>query len=59
MYIHIQHHSKLTEDANWNKQKRCHCQNKYFSGTSYTVRHVKIFKIISNEMPDLLLILCR
>ena len=31
---------------------------KNFSGRSDTIRHLKIFRIISNEMPVLLLILC-
>ena len=31
--------------------------NKNFSGTRDTIRHLKTFRVISNEMPVLLLIL--
>ena len=34
------------------------CQSKNFSETSDTMRQLKTFKIISNEMPILLLTLC-
>ena len=44
--------------ANWNKQKWCFCQSKNFSRTRDTIRHLKIFRVISNEMPVLHLILC-
>ena len=47
-----------TWTRNWNKQKWCYCQSKNFSGISNTTRHLKTFRIISNEMPDLLLIQC-
>ena len=48
----------LTDDVIKNKQKWCYCQSKVFSGTSDTIRYLKTFKMISNEMPILLLILC-
>ena len=39
------------------KPKWCICQiYKIFSGTRDTIRHLKIFRVISNEMPILLLI---
>ena len=47
-----------TQGTNWNKQKWCFCQSKNFSKTRDTIRHLKTFRIISNEMPALLLILC-
>ena len=56
--VHTRHHSKFTEDANKNKQKWRYCQSKNFSGTSDTIKHLKTFRIISNEIPVLLLILC-
>ena len=59
MYIHIWHHSKFTEDASRNGEKRCFCQNENFSGTSDTVRQVKALRIISNEILALLPILCQ
>ena len=56
--VHTCHHSKLSDDVNKNKQKWCYCQNKNFSGTNGTIRQLPRFKIISNEMLILLLILC-
>ena len=56
--IHTWHHRKFTEDANQNKQKWCYCQSKNFRGASDNVRYLKTFRIISNDMLVLLLILC-
>ena len=55
--VHSWHYSKFTEDANTNKQKWCYCQSKNFSGKSDTRKHLKTFRIISNKMPVLLLVL--
>ena len=54
------HHRKFTDrqGTKWNKQKCCCCQSKNFSRTRDTIRHLKTFRVISNEMPVLLLILC-
>ena len=44
-----------------NSQKtptKINCQNKNFSGTSDTIRHLKTFRVISNEILVLLVILC-
>ena len=54
--VHAWHHSKFTDGVNENKQKWSYCQNKNFSGTSDIIRQLKTFKMISNEMPILLLI---
>ena len=51
------HHSRFTEDTNWNKQKWCFHQSKTFTGISDIVRCLKTFRIISDEIPVLLLIL--
>ena len=53
---------KCTHLAPWQihkgrQKKWCYCQSKNFSGTSDTISNLKTFKIISNEMPVLLLIL--
>ena len=40
------------------KKKWCCCRGKNFSRTRDTVRHLKTFRVISNEMAVLLLILC-
>ena len=58
--IHSWHHSKFTDrqSTNWNKQKYCCCQSKNFSRARDTIKHLKTFRVISNEMPVLLLILC-
>ena len=58
--IHFWHHSKLIkmQDTNQNKQKWCCSQSKYFTGTRDTVRHLKTFRVISNQIPVLLFILC-
>ena len=48
---------KWTENANWNKQKWCYCQSKNFNATSDTLRNLKTFRIITNEMPVLPLLL--
>ena len=37
---------------------QCCCQSKNFSGNRFNIRHLKTFRVISNEMPVLLLILC-
>ena len=47
--VHSWHHSKFTD-------RQDGCQSKNFSGTR-DIRHLKIFRVISNEMPVLLLIL--
>ena len=57
--VHIWRQSKFNEEINcFKKQDWSYCQSKNFSGTSDTVRHLKIFEIISNEMSISLLILC-
>ena len=56
--VHTWHHSKFTDNTKKNKQKWYYLQSKNFSGTNGTIRNLKTFKIISNEMPILLLILC-
>ena len=56
--VHTWHYSKFTEDTNWNKQKWCCCLNKNFSGTIDTIKHLKTFRIISNEFQFFLFILC-
>ena len=51
--------AKYKKNNDINKQKCYYRQSKNFSGTvrSDTVRHLKTFRIISNEMPVLHLIL--
>ena len=44
-------------DSTPTKQKWCCCQNKNFSGTRNTIRHLKTSRVIPNEMPVLLLML--
>ena len=56
--IRCTHHRKFTDNANKNRQNRCYFQSKNFLGTSDTIRHLKTFKMASNKMPNLLLILC-
>ena len=53
-------HGKSTDrqGTNWNRQKWCCCQSKNFIRTRDTIRHLQTFRVISNEMPVLLLILC-
>ena len=51
--VHIWRHSKLRQNTNWNKQNWCYCQSKNFSGTSDTVRRLKIFGKISNAITRL------
>ena len=49
-------HSKLTEDANWNKRKWYYSQNKDL-GQKWYCQTLKIFRIISSEMKISFLIL--
>ena len=44
--------------TNWNRQKWRSRQSKNFIRTRDTIRHLQTFRVISNEMPVLLLILC-
>ena len=46
------------ENGAKNKRKWCFCQSKNFSAKSDNVRHLKIFRVISNEMPISVLIPC-
>ena len=52
-------HSKFTDDANKNKQKWWYYQRKNYIGTCYSIMHLKTFEMISNEIPILLLLVCR
>ena len=45
------------QGTNWNRQNWCCCQSKNFIRTRYTIRHLQTFRVISNVMPVLLLIL--
>ena len=47
-----------TDRASTEIKKWCCCQGKNFSRTRDTMRHLKTFRVISNEMAVLLLILC-
>ena len=46
------------EGTNWNRQKWCCCQSKSFIKTRDAIRYLQTFRVISDEMPVLLLILC-
>ena len=58
--MHSWHHGKIKDrqGTNWNRQKWCCCQSKNFIRTRDAIRHLQTFRVISNEMPVLVLILC-
>ena len=59
MCTHLWDHSKLTDKHKMPNQikKGCCCQSKDFSWTRDIIRHLKAFRVISNEMLVSLLIL--
>ena len=58
--MHSWDHDKLTDRqcTKWNRQKWWSRQSNSFIRTRDTIRQLQTFRVISNEMPVLLLILC-
>ena len=50
-------HLSPQEEQSTSTVKSCCCHSKYFNGNMDTIRHLKTFRAISNEIPILLLIL--